>query len=127
MLKKLFFISVVILGLVGVIWAYTPSDFVRYTAIYTADQTSIKAAPGYFFGITVMTDGTNACTVVTYDNTTNAGANKLHPDWVVTTSATDRAKTYSPPYPLAYDTGISVDITVGGGGTCSYQILYQDK
>jgi hypothetical protein len=125
MLKKLFFISVVILGLVSIVWAYTPADYARYTAIYTTDQAGLKTTPGYFFGITVMTDGTNSCTVVTYDNTANSGTNKLHPDWVVTTSATDRAKTYSPPYPLAYNTGISVDITTSG--TCSYQILYQDK
>lgn len=124
-MKKLILILVIVLSLVGVIWAYTPSDFARYTAIQTADKEALLAAPGYFFGITVMTDGTNACTVVTYDNTTNAGTNKLHPDWVVTTSATDRAKTYSPPYPLLYNTGISVDITCAG--TCSFQVLYQDK
>ena len=125
MFKKLFFISIVLLALTSVIWAYNPADYARYTAIYTADQEGVKTAPGFFFGITVMTDGTNACTIVTYDNTTNAGTNKLHPDWVVTTSATDRAKTYSPPYPIKYNTGISVDITTAGD--CSYQILYQDK
>jgi len=125
MFKKLFFISIVLLALTSVIWAYTPSDYARYTAVYIADQEGIRTEPGYFFGITVMTDGASACTIVTYDNTTNAGTNKLHPDWVVTTSATDRAKTYSPPYPVAYNTGLSVDITCAG--TCSYQILYQDK
>ena len=125
-MKKLFTV-LIILCLAGVVWAYTPKDYVRYTPVHTTDQAGLKTIPGYFFGIVVMTDGTNACTVVTYDNTANSGSNKLHPDWVVTTSATDRAKTYSPPYPVLYNTGISVDITVGGGGTCSYQILYQDK
>ena len=124
-MKKLLFTALIVLSLIGIAWAYTPSDFARYTDVYTADQAGLKTIPGYFFGITVMTDGTNACTVVTYDNTTNAGTNKLHPDWVVTTSATDRAKTYSPPYPLLYSTGVSVDITCAG--TCSFQVLYQDK
>jgi len=126
-MKKLFTILLIILCSISIAWAYTPYDWARYTAVYTTDQTGIKTTPGYFFGIIVMTDGTNACTVVTYDNTAKSGSNKLHPDWVVTTSSTDRAKTYSPPHPVQYNTGISVDITVGGGGTCSYQILYQDK
>ena len=127
MIKKLTLTIFILFGLATAIGAYTPDDYARYSAIYTADQTSIKAQPGFFFGIVVMTDGTNACTVKTYDNTANSGTNKLHPDWVVTTSSTDRAKTYSPPFPVQYNTGISVDITVGGGGACSYQILYQDK
>ena len=124
-MKKLSAVILALVILTSPAWAYTPQDFAKYSAVYTADQVSIVTGAGYFFGITVMTDGTNACTVVTYDNTANSGTNKLHPDWVVTTSATDRAKTYSPPFPIGFNTGISVDITCAG--TCSFQVLYQDK
>ena len=105
--------------------AFEPPSYALYSGVYTADQASIVSVPGYFYGIAVMTDGTNNCTVVTYDNTAASGTNKLHPDWVVTTSGTDRAKVYAPPSPVAYNTGISVDITTSG--TCSYQVLYRRR
>jgi len=124
-MKKFLCLALLAVFLALPVYAYSPADYADYSSVYTADQTSIVAAPGYFFGLAVMTDGTNSCTIVTYDNTANSGSNKLHPDWVVTTSATERAKVFSPSVPVAFNTGISVDITTAG--TCSYQVLYRIK
>ncbi len=87
---------------------------------YTASA-RVFTGPGYFHGITVITDGTNSVTVDVYDGLTATGR-KLIPTTVVTSSATDRSWAYNLYPPVRVTNGIYVNITVAGGGTASYMV-----
>ncbi|MCK5019384.1 MAG: hypothetical protein KAS32_20165 [Candidatus Peribacteraceae bacterium] len=89
----------------------------------TADAL-IATGEYYLYGIMVITDGTNSVTVDTYDNTSGSGT-KLHPQWVVTTGANERAKTLSFDPPVFAGTGIYVDITTAG--TVNYMTYTRQK
>lgn len=93
----------------------------RSSGLKTADA-AIMAKPGYFGGLFVMTDGTNAATAVAYDNaTTNTGTELAK---LVVPGATLFAQEV-PPAPGVYcSNGIYVDMTVGGGGSMSYFVWY---
>jgi hypothetical protein len=80
--------------------------------------------PGAFGGIILLTDGTNNVTVNIYDNDKPLpDGNKLIPTNTVFTGTTRIwALGYDPPTPVSL--GVYVTISVAGGGTCSYQILY---
>jgi hypothetical protein len=79
----------------------------------------IHAGEGGFQGITFALDGTNACTVSVYDNTSAAGT-LLMPTTVMPTSATQRSVGFYFNPPVQYNTGIYVDIT--SSGTCSFVV-----
>ena len=92
----------------------------------TADA-AVTTGPGYLKGLIVHTDATNACTVSVYDNTAASGT-KLFSTWTVTTSATDRTQALSfDAHEVPYGTGLYVDITVGGGGTCTYDVYFESR
>lgn len=95
-------------------------DWSRPSATKTASA-SIATSPGYFHGLVVMTDGTNAVTVDVYDNTAGSGE-KLIPTWIVTSSATNRAQSYSINPPVRFYTGCYVTISIAGEGTASYMV-----
>ena len=94
---------------------------------YSSDQQSasaaIKASAGYFYGIAVITDATNAVTVDIYDNASAASGTKLIPTWVITTSSTDRCQSYDAPAPIRVRNGIYVNITCDG--TVKYIVYYE--
>ena len=50
----------------------------RYTAISTLGTTTVKSAPGLYYGFTAVSTGTAAMSVTAYDITT-AGTNTLGP------------------------------------------------
>jgi hypothetical protein len=50
----------------------------RYTVISTLGTTTVKSAPGLFYGFTAVSTGTAAMTVTAYD-ITSAGTNTLGP------------------------------------------------
>lgn len=75
-----------------------------------------------FYGFCVATDGTNAITFSIYDNTSNSGT-LLFPTTVVTASATDRSRCFMFNTPVRANTGIYVDITIGGGSV-GYVVYY---
>jgi len=87
----------------------------------TADAL-IKLGHGYLAGIMLVTDGTNAVTVSVYDGATATGT-KLIPDWVVTTSSTDRAQYLQLPGAVQFGTGCFVDITTAG--TVAFVVYYK--
>lgn len=90
----------------------------------TADA-AITAGYGYFGGIIVVTDGTNAVTVNIYDAAAASGR-KLIPETVITTSSTDRIQAIGyGPTDVYYYTGIYVDITCSG--TVTYMVVYHPK
>ena len=84
----------------------------------------ITPGPGYFCGIMVSTDGTNAVTIDVYGNTT-AAVPKLMPTWTVTSSSVNRAQTYNVYPPIKSDGGIYVNVSVAGGGSVKYMVYYQ--
>jgi hypothetical protein len=96
-------------------------------SIGNTSDAAVTTGPGYLKGLIVHTDATNACTVSVYDNTAASGT-KLFSTWTVTTSATDRTQALSfDDNEVPYGTGIYVDITVGGGGTCTYDVYFESR
>jgi len=106
----------------SVCWAYTPT-YMGYSAVKTADAL-ILTGNGWLYGIVAATDGTNAVTFKTYNNTEASGT-KVHPDWIATTSATNRMSAISFDPPLIMTNGIYVDITTAG--TVSYVVYYRSQ
>ena len=107
------------------VWADSP-PWMIFSSIYTADQTAVYSGDCWFYGLLLATDGTNNVTVKVYDSLTNAGT-QVFPDWIATTSATNRMSVISFDPPLQMKTGISVDITVGGGGSAAYVVYYREQ
>lgn len=103
--------------------AFTPAEFMGQTATLTADAAAVTGA-GFLYGVVIVTDGTNAPTIAMYDALSATGT-KLVPDLVLT--ATPRVQTLSLDPALAFNLGVYVDVTVGGGGTIAYMVYYRKK
>ncbi|MFA5240627.1 MAG: hypothetical protein WC476_13105, partial [Phycisphaerae bacterium] len=89
-MRKLF------LGMLLVIVCCCPAfaiDSMTASGVYSADALA-QPGPGYFYGIALTTDGTNAVTVSVYDNATTNSGKLIIPTFVATTSATDRVKSF---------------------------------
>lgn len=121
--RHLVLIALLVLSL-GVTTAFRPPDAMDKSPLYTADQLVLSGA-GYFYGIVVHTDETNACLVKIYDNTSAAGTARILGDWDVETSATNTEASFGGDTPIIVNTGIYVDITCAG--TCTFQVLYRAK
>lgn len=123
-MKKLFISFLIILFFSSITMAFD-TDYVQQSAVKSADANAILTGQHYLYKIVVMTDGTNDCTIVSYDALTATGT-KLHPDWVNGTSADIRKDdlTWNPP--LILSTGLSIDITVAAG-SCEYMVYYRSK
>jgi len=106
-------------------WAYSP-PWILYSAIYTADQEAVYSGDCWFYGLLVATDGSEDVTIEVYDSLTNAGT-QVFPDWIATTSSTNRMSVISFDPPLRMVNGISVDITIGGVGTAAYVVYYREQ
>lgn len=118
MKKRIIFgVAVVVLVICATALA---AEFVNSSGNKTADALIFGEA-GNLHGIMVVTDGTNACTLAVYDNTTNTGT-LLLPSWVVTTSSTDRTQSVGFYPPVHFGIGLYVDITCAG--TCNYVVYY---
>jgi len=120
-MKRSLFITFLILLIASLVWA---GSWVVPSTEKTADANAIITGEGYFHGIAVATDGTNSVTFVVYDALTATGT-KLMPDWVVTTSASNRYQTISFNPPIHFNTGLTVDITTTG--TVSYMTYTSDQ
>ena len=96
-------------------------DINRITAPATVSARAIAGAC-LFYGITVMTDGTNNVTLNIYDNTAASGTRLIPTNFII--PGIDRYFGYKPPLPIRCTNGIYVSVSVAGGGTCSYQVLY---
>jgi len=120
---KSIIVMLMILFFTGVLYAATGDQCIP-TTVKTGDSAAV-ASKCMFHGIVVITDGTNAVTVKGYDNASAASGTSLFPDWVVTTSGTDRAQTLSFIPPVYCANGVYIDVTVGGGGSVSYVVYYE--
>jgi hypothetical protein len=85
-------------------------------------STAIISGKVAFGGIVIKTDGTNDITLNIYDNTTNSGKRLIPPNSVISGSAKVWALGYDPP--IKCSNGIYVEVSVAGGGTCSFQVVY---
>jgi len=97
--------------------------YMGYSTVKT-DDASIHTGSGYLYGIVAATDGSNSVTFKTYDNTSGTGT-KMHPDWIATTSSTNRMSYISFDPPIPFSTGCYVDITTSGA--VSYVVYYRGK
>ena len=122
MRKRFILIAVLALVLGFAAMAFAQPEWSIPTAEKDDDAICLTGR-GYFFEISVVTDGSNAVTVDIYDNTAASGT-KLIPTWVITTSSTDRAQSYTAPAPIRVVNGIYVDVTCSG--TVKY-IVYWNK
>lgn len=87
-------------------------DWVEYKTTITASgliTTGLTRLHGYF----ITTDGTNAQTVIIYDNTSAAGSKAVY-DHIVPTSATDRWRWVWFPTPILCRTGVYISVTGSG-------------
>jgi hypothetical protein len=123
-MKKIIWILLVGLFLAVPVWA--APDWMIPSATKTASA-AVLASPGYCHGITVITDGTNAATVDIYDNNLGTAAgDRLIPQWIVTSSASNRAQTYNLYPPIRVFKGITVILSVAGGGSASYMVYFSN-
>lgn len=121
-MKKIALVLMVVFW-VGSALAFQPSEWMHQTATLTADAAA-ASGEGYLYGIVIVTDGTNAPTVAVYDNSSAEGT-KLVPD--LSLAATPRVQTLSLEPSVPFNTGVYVDVTVGGGGTIAYMVYYRLK
>jgi hypothetical protein len=116
-MKKLFII-LTILCISSLAFA---RDINRITVPAAASSAAVSGAC-LFYGITVITDGTNNVTLNIYDNTAASGTRLIPTNFII--PGIDRYFGYKPPLPIRCTNGIYVSVSVAGGGTCSYQVLY---
>ena len=109
---------IIILMLASMSMALT--NRVLYSAVKTADA---LIATGWteMHGVVITTDGTNAVTMDIYNGTSTAGA-KIVP--TITFPATPKTQAIGWNPPVSCGTGVYIDITVAGGGSCSYTAYY---
>jgi hypothetical protein len=84
----------------------------------------ITEGGGYYHGIRINTDGTNAATVTVYDSTTASGT-AIDPPTVYPTSSLLRMAGISYGPPLAYRHGLYVSISCPG--TAGVTVYYQPE
>jgi hypothetical protein len=121
---KLFkvFVVLLVLSLSSVGYAFEPEEWMENTTTQTADAATLTGT-GYLYGFVFDTDGTNDVTFDIYDNTSGSGT-KLVPTTIeVTTSSTNRISTLSFEPPLAFNTGVYVDLTTAGA--VGYMVYYR--
>ena len=106
------------------VWAYSP-PWMLYSTIYTTDTAAVYSGDCWLYGLLMATDGVNDVTIEIYDSLTNAGT-QVFPDWIATTSSTNRMSVISFDPPLRMVNGISVDITLGAG-SASYVVYYREQ
>lgn len=104
--------------------AFQPDQWINQSAEYTGDQAAIATGAGYLYGIVFGTDDTNDITAIkVYDNTAASGT-LLMPTFVVPFESGVKMVWFAKP--VAFNTGISVDITIAAG-TCAYMVYYRMK
>jgi hypothetical protein len=102
--------------------AFEPKEWTVSSGEKTADATILTGA-GYFCQLLIMPDGTNNVTVSIYDNTASSGTEIIN----TMTFAGNGGAQATPPVWIAVNTGIRVDVTVAGGGTVAYTVLYRPR
>ena len=115
---------IAILIFAGSAIAFQPDEWMGYSATKTADAL-IHTGPGYFYGFTCLTDGTNSVTFKIYDNTAGSGT-RMFNDFICTTSSTNRTCVFGTGLAVPFNTGLYIDIT-SVDATPDYTIFYRGK
>ena len=88
----------------------------------TADA-ALYTGRGTLCSIVITTDGTNDCSVILYDNTAASGTAILPTMTCPGDSSTSGVNTcVLSNINLGFSTGLYADMTVGGGGSCTYNV-----
>jgi len=122
-MKKLALILALLI-VTGPAWAFTPEDWMGYSATKTADAL-IHTGEGWFYGFMCKTDGTNAVTFQIHDNTSAAGT-RIGPDIICQTSSTNRLCVFGTGPGVPFSTGLYINIT-STDATPDYTIFYRSK
>lgn len=93
----------------------------QLTSPATASAASITGE-ALFYGLIFVTDGTNNITVNVYDAGSATGTKLVPTDLVILGGARVFTLSFDPG--IKVNNGIYVDVSVAGGGTCSYQVMY---
>lgn len=88
------------------------------------ESKAITAGAGLFYGIIVRTDGTNDVTLNVYDGKSAAGTKLVPTNIVIDGASYVQGWSFSTTPAITYTGGIYVDVSVAGGGACSYQVFY---
>jgi hypothetical protein len=103
---------------------YRPDEWAVQSSAYTADQNAIVTGKGWLYGFMIATDGTNDVTdIKVYDSLTATGT-QLLPTFTAPTGAEDRHRVIWFDTPVAFNTGVSIDITLAVGA-CAYMVFYR--
>ena len=114
-MKKIIGLTVLLMSL----WAvFAWGDAMTPSAVQTGSALVSNHA-GLLFGISVTTDGTNACTIDIYDSMAGSGT-KVMTTWTAPATPVSQAYSFNPPIKL--NTGLYVNVTTSG--TMSY-VVYQ--
>ena len=123
-MKRFICILIALFLLTSPALAFQPEEWVHQSAQYTADQNAIVTGGGYLYGIVFGTDDANDITAIkVYDNTTATGT-QLLPQFIVTSESGLKMIWFAEP--VAFSTGISIDITLGAGNAY-YMVYYRMK
>jgi len=116
MWKKL---SVIIISLITTVVMAAANETLKYTVDLTADGQAITGRAN-FYGIYIVTDGTNTVTFDLHDGTSTVGP-KIIPTTVIDPS-NNTNQTISFGFPVTVNNGLYVNITTAGSVT--YKVYY---
>ena len=123
-MKKLLALIFALCILTSPAWAFNPDESMGYSATKTADAL-IHTGAGWFYGFVAKTDGTNALTIQIYDNTEGSGT-RIGPDFICSTSSTNRTCVFGTGFAVPFSTGLYIDIT-STDATPDYTIFYRGQ
>ena len=123
-IKKIFILIAALLILSGTLWAFEPMEFMDFSSTQTGDAAVLTSGPGYFYGISCKTDGTNAVTFQLYDNASEASGTRIGHDYICSTSSTNRVCVFGWEPPIPFTNGIYVDVT-SSDTTPDYVVYYR--
>lgn len=103
-------------------WNGKPVDI--STPVHGSATSEIVRGKGLFYGIVVRTDGANDVTLNVYDGTSSSGKRLTTPDIVIKGSSFQSGWAINMDPAITYDSGIYVSVSVAGGGTCAYTVLF---
>jgi hypothetical protein len=110
-MKKVLLVVFCILFLAVNVGAQSDVGFAQYST--KTSSALVTTGKGLYHGIKVNTDGTNAATIVVYDNTAASGT-AIDPSTVYVTSSTMRVQASGSNPPRRYYNGLYISITCSG-------------
>lgn len=103
-------------------WAGRSVDIAKHSI--QTESAAITTGAGLFYGIIVRTDGTNNVTLNIYDARSATGTRLTPANIVISGTSYQSGWAFSLDPPITYTSGVYVSVSVAGGGTCSYDVLY---